>query len=357
MSGKTLLKIAARRDEPRSTPEHERFKYLIAQIERIRKTHKDVDAAILEFRQSDAQTLQPLRVNLRNLTRETVFQLDRLLDERGWTRAELAGLESVLCGNAELLLQSDPYDEQIRDLFDKHSRVSFDEMKEEELLVLKEHVEELGFDLGDDTDIRTEEDLVQRMYEQLGAKRQQEEARRESRSRGRKKSAAQTRAEANAQAAKQFLREIYRKLASIVHPDRETDAQRRAEKTELMQRINRAYATDDLLTLLEAQLALEQIDPEQIGRLSRDRLKQYNRLLAKQLEAEKSELFALEEGFRADFHLGPRLKITRENLRMLLRERTREIRAHIEQQRYFLEVLADRMATKRWLRQRAMFAF
>lgn len=356
MSGKTLLKVPSRADEPRSTPEHERFKYLIAQIERIRKTHKDVDAATLEFRQADAQALQPLRVNLRSLTRETVLALDRLLDERGWTRIERASLESVLCSNAELLLQGDPYDEELKDLFDKHSRVSFDEMKEEELLVLKEHAEELGFELGDDTEIRTEEDLVQRMYEQLGAKMKQEESRREARSRGRKKSAAQTRAEANAQAAKQFLREIYRKLASAVHPDREADSERRAEKTELMQRINRAYATDDLLTLLEAQLALEQIDPEQISRLSSDRLKHYNRLLARQLEVAKLELHRLEESFRVDFHIGPRLKLTRDNLKVILRERIREIRAHIHQQQCFLEVLADRAATKRWLRQQAMFA-
>src|SRR5690349_234103 len=83
--------------------------------------------------------------------------------------------------------------------------------------------------------------------------------------------------------ARKFLREIYRKLASAVHPDREADAERRAEKNELMQKINRAYATNDLLTLLEAQLRLEQIDPEHVTKLSGERLKHYNKLLSEQL--------------------------------------------------------------------------
>ena len=56
------------------------------------------------------------------------------------------------------------------------------------------------------------------------------------------------------------VREIFRKLASALHPDRETDPGERARKTALMQRANVAYAANDLLGLLELQFEVDQID-------------------------------------------------------------------------------------------------
>ena len=39
------------------------------------------------------------------------------------------------------------------------------------------------------------------------------------------------------------IREVYRKLVSALHPDREPDPQERARKTALMQRVNQAYGS------------------------------------------------------------------------------------------------------------------
>ncbi len=51
------------------------------------------------------------------------------------------------------------------------------------------------------------------------------------------------RREAEAQQATQSVREVYRKLASALHPDRETDERQREAKTALMQRVNQACAS------------------------------------------------------------------------------------------------------------------
>jgi hypothetical protein len=77
-----------------------------------------------------------------------------------------------------------------------------------------------GLDLGDDEGIHSEDDLVERMREGL----EQREAARAARASRRHKSAAQQKREAEAQQAAQSLREIVRKLASALHPDREPDA-------------------------------------------------------------------------------------------------------------------------------------
>src|SRR5205085_11816006 len=140
-----------------------------------------------------------------------------------------------------------------------------------------------------------EEDLVQRLYEQMDARETAAKERDEPR-----KMKPSKRSEDSAQLARQALRDLYRKLASAVHPDRESDAARREEKNELMQRINQAYAANDLLSLFEIQIEIDQLDPEQIGNLGTQRLRQYNRLLSEQLEQLRSKLSALEASAGAD---------------------------------------------------------
>jgi hypothetical protein len=56
------------------------------------------------------------------------------------------------------------------------------------------------------------------------------------------------------------IRELYRKLASILHPDKEHDVEVRAEKTELMKKLNNAYRDNDIETLMNMQMELTQSD-------------------------------------------------------------------------------------------------
>jgi hypothetical protein len=255
------------------------------------------------------------------------------------------------CYTADALLRANPHDAEIRTIFDRYSSISFQEMKQEEIEDLKQDAKEyMGIDLGD-AEIESEDDLVERVYERM----KNDEARQREPSSEHQKSPGQRRAEASTQNAKQFLREIYRKLASAVHPDREADAARRAEKTELMQRINRAYATNDLLTLLEAQLHLELIDPDHVSKISGQRLQQFNRLLSQQLDAAKAELRSLQDAFRMDHDLPHGQPINAQTLHLVTQRRARELRAHIQQQKRFLEVLANKTATKRWLKEQRRF--
>src|SRR5690606_17021590 len=77
--------------------------------------------------------------------------------------------------------------------------------------------------------------------------------------------------------------EVFRKLASALHPDREPDPEERRRKNELMQEANRAYEANDLLTLLDLQLRIEQIDTAHLASLDPERLAHYNQVLREQL--------------------------------------------------------------------------
>src|SRR3546814_14629934 len=65
-------------------------------------------------------------------------------------------------------------------------------------------------------------------------------------------------------------------------PDRESDERQRQAKTALMQRVNQAYAANDLLALLELQLEIEQIDPSHIANAGEARLKHYNKEIGRE---------------------------------------------------------------------------
>jgi hypothetical protein len=301
--------------------------------------------------------MQPLRDSLSAACRESVLVIDQMVDQAGWTRAERAALREILCGTAEALMEANGEDAELKALFDKHSRVDFTTAKQDELQRLKDEAEEFtGLDLGDDDTIRSEEDLVQRMYEEMAAREAAADAKQSARAERKRKSAAQKRGEDSAQAARQSLREIYRKLASAVHPDRERDPARREEKNALMQKINQAYAANDLLTLFEAQMQIEQIDAAHVGKVSTQRLKQYNKLLAEQLAHLRSTIRDMEVGFCMDHGLEAGSGVTPQMLARLIQRQARRLRAEVVQQQQFLRVLADRSATKRWLKQQRSYA-
>jgi hypothetical protein len=351
MSGKSLLHVRRTAARAPSTPGQDRFRFLIDRIEKTRRARAEWDELVVAFKKADAERVYPLRATLKQVTRDTVFQIDRLLDRKGWSRADQSALKDIACHTAEALLRANPEDVEIRTIFDRYSSMSFEETQREEIEDLKQQAKEhMGIDL-DDAEIETEEDLVERVYEHM----KNDEARQSEHSAQHRKARGQQRAEANAHTAKQFLREIYRKLASAVHPDREADPARRAEKNELMQQINRAYATNDLLTLLDAQLRLELIDPDHASKISGERLKQFNRLLSEQLETVKAELRSLQEAFRVDHGLPPGRAINPQDLHLVSQRRARELRAHTNQQKRFLEVLSNAGATKRWLKEQRRF--
>lgn len=351
MPGKQSLQISPTASDPRLTLEQTRFNYLIGQIEKLRKAQTEVEAVILKFRTDHSRTLQPLRASLTAACRESVFAIDRLLDQPKWSRVDRAALREMLCGTASALLEASD-DEELKAVFDKHSSVDFDAARQAELQQLKAEAEkETGLDLGDDESIRSEEDLVQRIYEEMAAREAAAEEIRDNRAERRRKSATQKRVEDAARLAKESLRELYRRLASAVHPDRESDPQRRAEKNALMQTINQAYAANDLLTLFETQMRLEKMDANQLGKLGAQRLRQYNKLLTEQLATLASKVRDLEEGFCMDHGMQPGSGLTHHNLNMLTRRQARLVRAEIDQQKKFLEVLADKAALKRWLKQ------
>jgi hypothetical protein len=119
-----------------------------------------------------------------------------------------------------------------------------------------------------------------------------------------------------------------------------------------MQKINQAYAANDLLTLLEIQLQIEQVDSTRIAGLGAQRLKQYNKVLSEQLSGLKAETMHLQSDFYRDFGIEPTAAVHPLKLSGLVQERARMMRSALDDQQRELRSLADPAAAKRWLKQR-----
>ncbi len=357
MSRTDALQISAAHAGPALTPSQKRFNTLIRQIDQVRLMLAAWHDNIAAYRQAHGEVLRPLQAKLLEGHRQWVLALDAALEQANWTKAERATLREVLCDAAGELLAGRGEDEQIKALFDKHSEVDFDTEQRDRMLAMKEMAEAMtGLDLGDDDGIASDSDLFARLQKGLHEQVANEEAQRSAKAARRRKSAAQQRREADAQQATQSVREIYRKLASALHPDRETDAQQRDAKTALMQRVNQAYEAQDLLTLLALQLQIEQIDPSHIANAGEQRLKHYNKVLGEQLAELKAEVERVETDFRMEFGLEPGLGLNPRKLGQVLEQTSRQWRAEFNEQQRELRMLDDVAATKRWLkrqRQRA----
>ncbi|NWD47040.1 molecular chaperone DnaJ [Pseudomonas gingeri] len=300
----------------------------------IERWSRDFKPLLDQYFQNNLELLQLLddaseRVKLSKADRQTL-------------REEILALAVSLTGGEN--------DEAIKNIYNRHSPEDYDTLEREEEERLKQGYQEMfGFELGDDVDLRSEEAVTQRLHEQMQAQHNA------SHKPAGKKTAQQLRAEKDEQQASQSVREVFRKLASALHPDRETDAGERERKTALMQRVNQAYGERDLLALLQLQLEVEQINADDINALPADRLKHYNRVLSEQLGELNIEVqlreFAFMEQFAAPLLL---YDISPANLPVIYDSQLEQLRFDVENQILLRAEINEPKGLKAWLKaQRA----
>ena len=362
MSKPRHLQISSLPGQPALSPAHKRFNALLGQIEQARKTLQTWQNNIPLFQQAFVQQLLPLQSTLRAERRQHLLALDALFEQPGWTRTERSTLQSLITEGADELLEADADDAEIKALFNKHSEVDFDTEQLEMVQSMKGMAEAMtGLDLGELDGIGSEDELMARLQARLAAEAAAQDAAQDAthasadarpgkKSTPKRQTAAQQRREAEARQATQSVREIYRKLASALHPDREPDEAQRQAKTALMQRVNQAYAANDLLALLELQLQIEQVDASHIANASADRVKHYNKVLAEQLDGLRFEIERVEIDFCLEFGIDMAGPVRPDQLGRLLDHEARDLRSVLAQQQADRRRLADRPATRRWLK-------
>ena len=292
------------------------FNKLIGQIQQQRDLLAQWQQFESRFQQRMATELQPAQAQLTAARLKLLRLLDQLhTDQQADPRLSKPlrrKLRAWIPQLATTVLQDGP-NAEAEAVFDRYSDVSHADRQQIELAEAEAmfgHI--LGEEMIDGHQAESVEDLMRHAAEGLARAQADHAAQAAGRPQARsaKAQAAQQRqadaAEQAAQQAGQSVREAFRKLASALHPDRETDPAAREHKTRLMQQANQAYERNDLLTLLSMQLDLEQIDGQHLANLPEARLAHYNRVLREQLAALQQELGECTAHFRVGMGLNQR---------------------------------------------------
>ena len=333
------------------------FNSQIKQIERLRAQLAAWESAVPPYLKKYTGELLPLVDVAKEYQLRMVQGLDVASMATGLSKRERETISDLIVALAGQLIGEDGKVE-LKALYNKHSGSDYDKVEAASLKGFMSVIEDaLGVDLGDVDAMESPEEVMRRAQAHMDEMRAQSDlaqaAREEQRARRKKSKKQQEKAaqqEAAAEQISQSIREVYRKLASALHPDREPDAAERARKTALMQRVNQAYEKRNLLQLLELQLELEHIDNDTIARLDEGKLRHYNAILKEQIGELNMELLHVQERFRAQFGIHPFVTMKPESLlRGLNQDIVRVQQANREAERD-LRALADVKALKAWLK-------
>ncbi len=308
--------VAIAGSRPKLSKAQREFNTLTDRIRKLRTELAEWQAWLHGFAERWTRDMEPVLNAVDRVQRDLVQRIDTLLCHPPTgvklTRRQKQTLSWYLLSLVDQLLAADESDAELEALHDRHSDISRAEQREMECEFTQAMLGEVfGEDVVASFEGGDSESLLRHAQAKLADAATAEEAQRQQRAAARaakrgKPTAAELAAERKANAAQQAslsLREIFRKLASALHPDREANGTERERKTALMKRVNQAYQNEDLLELLSLQIEIEQIDSEHLAALPEQRLRHYNHVLKEQVRTLEGERDALAAPLLMQFDL------------------------------------------------------
>jgi hypothetical protein len=347
-----IIQIAAQPGRTDLSKAQTQFNKWIRSIEKQRQLLMEWQTQSQVYRERHLAEYSPQRQAYEALRAELAYALDRAHGSTSLTGRERAKLSDLIINLVRGLL-ADRDDRALRELFDRHSPTDFATETAQDLNMMRAHTEAVLNIEFDDTDkFSSVEEMLLRARELQGRREAEEveEASAAAPKKSAKTLAKEQRLAAETQRLTQSLRDIYRKLASALHPDREQDSTARERKTALMQQVNQAYEKNDLLRLLELQLEVEQVDRVGLSAIPEERLKRYNKILREQYSELTDEVEAAEDSFRAQFDIGLDIPLKPQSLLRVLQQQLADLRIATANLRHDMRSLQDMRYLKEWLK-------
>jgi hypothetical protein len=351
----SALRLNAGKGAAKLSAAQQRFNRLLAKIDKLESQVKEVQTLADAYRPLYDRTLAPLRAAQKASMRRMALWLDERLQRKGLTHTQMRDGAEILCSLCEVLAAGG--DEAMAVLHDRHSPRTLREKDQDQADLMRAMMEDA---LGQTLDIDEQdgavdpiEAVMRASHERLHEAMQAEEAQREAAQARRKKkpaTPAQHKAAQEQQDADSVLRQVYRQLASALHPDRERDPAEHARKTALMSQANAAYAKQDLMALLHLQLKIAQADTQALLQQPEERIAAMSRLLKQQADELESELMARQEHLRQEFELAFYQQPTAATLRRELELQEKQLKNQLAFMEEDLAEVQDDAGFKRWLK-------
>lgn len=335
--------------------EQKAFNNLLAKLDKARRKLAGWRETLVVFQRRCAGELLPRETRLAEVQAGLARALHAAHGQKGVTAAERRKLSMLIVELAAGVLQARD-DAEMKALYNEHGGTDYDAETEAADAELKAMLAGIfGVELGGDVDMRSPEAVAAELEAQMRARAEAAgedddgaPASAPPRRPSARQQAREARQAAEEKAMSQTVRDVYRKLASALHPDREPDPAERQRKTALMQRVNEAYQANNLLQLLELQIEIEQIDSAHLAGLAPERLKRYQQILRAQLQDLEMEIFGIEHGLRQQLHL--RGRMTPKLLLQCVEADVATLDGEIRRLEGELAISADLKALKAWLK-------
>lgn len=328
------------------------FNNLIKKIEAEKKRLQDWQYAISAYQQKYHADCSPLWDSYNTQRIKLAEVLDQSYDNKLFKKTDKQKISHIISIITSDLIAEHGFTE-LKPLYDKHNAESYDEINQgaDEFAsdLLKSMFQDIyGVDLGEDFTASSPEELEAKLKERIAEKESLATESAEPVKKSKKQLAKEAKEQKEEQTISQSIREVYRKLTSALHPDREQDPIERERKTLIMQKVNIAYGKKDLLGLLSLQLEAEQIDQSHLDNINEDRLKTFNKILKEQLIELQMEVDRIAMPFRmqrpnhAIYH--PRA------LEMNIQTEIASLKRDISEIKHEISIFSNPNSLKTWLK-------
>lgn len=340
------------------SPARKRFDRLLRDLQKDRAQLHAWREAVDRWRARYLAEVVPLLDQHRALEIEQIHLLDNIAVTVKLSKTDREFVSDEICDLAGPLI--DDGHVALKPIYERHSEIGYDEEMSESDAMMKHVIGQMyGLDPEEVEAVDSPEEFFQRINARLDqAQADAESARAQSRQHRRRRPDKKT---AAVPTEPPPLRELYRKLASNLHPDRAGDAGDHAARTELMQRLNAAYKASDLLGLLELQAEIGLLDAQGVDAINPVRLQDYNRELDRQCKELKQQLTLHAIEFCDEYGLDLPTQPRPEQLDRLLTHCKRDVVDDVSELQQVLRqmrALGDAQSIKRWLKlQRTSFRF
>ena len=308
------------------------------------------------YQQKVVESYEPLQEAFSQHKLAWVQLLDQHYDLSLFKKTDKLKIKHLICEVSEKLISEFGLDD-LKPLFNKYSDEDFDSLNEDRDSVMADMMKSFAknifdLDLDDDMDMSSPETIQAHLREKI---REQEQAKAQSQAATtRKKTKKQLEKEARLQEeeemASKSVREVYRKLVAVLHPDREPDPEEQKRKTELMQRVNIAYGKKDLLLLLALQLEIEQINPAELSLIADSRLKYFNKILKEQLAELEQETDQIEQMFKINLNIPPFQRLAPKQMMSMLARDIKDLEIDISDIKREIKAYQNPASFKAWLK-------
>jgi hypothetical protein len=352
MLTESMLAIATQhKDDLPLSHTQRQFNRLIKQIELEQKKLIAWKNIIPLFQQKYLEEYAPLLEKSCELKIDLIKLLDHAYEDGSFGKIIRLKIRRYIC----LMLHDvaefvEEY--ELKNIYNKHTKEDYDKKAEEEKQTLKFILKNnYGFDLGDDFDLNSPAQIMEKLAHLMNKQREQGQ-RKAQKKKSTKAQAKEQKLKEEELEANRSIKEVYRKLAAQLHPDKEQDLLEYDRKNELMQRVNLAYENNDLLQLLALQLETEQINQNTLNNLSTARLHTYIRILKEQLKALLAEIKNIELSFKLRFELNFENTLKPALLLDQLQHDIEYMQAIVASRTHDLDSLKDNKKLKIWFKNK-----